>query len=344
MLPNHWHQRAAFSSPQQPPVCSRSSWVQSSWGRTRGKILSSRRFSPGWGQVSEHRGPISLLSTKTKALHSQWPVFIIKDWLLYRRWPGREGKATSNILQLLLPACVIEFSNWSMGPWWAGHFGVSKTLHRSRLWLARLSAGHQKARSSMWRLLHEEEARPTLSRLAPAVPGGGIYGEGGGIYGVGGGIYGAGGCGHACPASPSRTGVSTTSWWPRTICGVTETVVVYRCPAGRLEKDSARPLRPAGSLSGPWLALSARSGGTGGTIFALLPSPPDSGTHPILTSSLHHWETVLQAWSSLQRGYVTCSEPLCVCLLFWVHVEWYVCARVLCEYVVEGLFIFLLQV
>uniref|UniRef100_A0A674P0I3 Gypsy retrotransposon integrase-like protein 1 n=1 Tax=Takifugu rubripes TaxID=31033 RepID=A0A674P0I3_TAKRU len=79
---------------------------------------------PAWNTVSA-------LDPETKALYSQWTSLIIRDGLLHRRWQTPGGHR--DIFQLLVPRQlrprVLQLIHGSVG---AGHFGVTKTLHRLR--------------------------------------------------------------------------------------------------------------------------------------------------------------------------------------------------------------------
>ncbi|TWW54740.1 hypothetical protein D4764_0276330, partial [Takifugu flavidus] len=79
---------------------------------------------PAWNTVSA-------LDPETKALYSQWTSLIIRDGLLHRRWQTPGGHR--DIFQLLVPRQlrprVLQLVHGSVG---AGHFGVTKTLHRLR--------------------------------------------------------------------------------------------------------------------------------------------------------------------------------------------------------------------
>lgn len=74
---------------------------------------------------------VSALDTETKALYSQWPSLINRDGLLHRRWQTPGGNR--DIFQLVVPRRlrprVLQLVHGSVG---AGHFGVTKTLHRLR--------------------------------------------------------------------------------------------------------------------------------------------------------------------------------------------------------------------
>lgn len=90
--------------------------------RVRDWIETGQR--PAWNIVSA-------LDPETKALYSQWTSLIKHDGLLHRRWQAPGGHR--DIFQLLVPRQlrprVLQLVHGSVG---AGHFGVTKTLHRLR--------------------------------------------------------------------------------------------------------------------------------------------------------------------------------------------------------------------
>ncbi|XP_056900058.1 uncharacterized protein LOC130531902 [Takifugu flavidus] len=79
---------------------------------------------PAWNTVSA-------LDPETKALYSQWTSLIIRDGLLHRRWqtPGGHRDIFQLLVSRQLRPRVLQLVHGSVG---AGHFGVTKTLHRLR--------------------------------------------------------------------------------------------------------------------------------------------------------------------------------------------------------------------
>lgn len=104
-------QQLRFDQSQDPVLSRVQDWVE-----------AGQR--PAWTTVSA-------LDPETKALYAQWASLTSRDGLLHRRWQAPRGH--NNVFQLLVPRQirprVLRLVHGSVG---AGHFGVTKTLHRLR--------------------------------------------------------------------------------------------------------------------------------------------------------------------------------------------------------------------